>query len=85
MLPSGRGLCGRCHHRLARIFDWGTQMTCNDVFKHFQNEKLFKGHRYRKMEDQKSWPGLSRNQNFAEGGGLEVNVEKLKCLNWETW
>ena len=28
------------------------------------------------MEDQKPWPGLAGNQDFAEGGGLEVNVEK---------
>ena len=35
------------------------------------------------MEDQKQWPGLARNLDFAEGAGLEVNVEKLKCLNWE--
>ena len=42
------------------------------------------GQRYCKMEDQKPWPGLVRKQDFAEGGGLEVNVEKRKCLNWET-
>ena len=35
------------------------------------------------MEDQKQWPGLARNQDFDEGGGREVNVEKLKGLNWE--
>ena len=35
------------------------------------------------MEDQKQWPGLARNLDFAEGAGLEVNVEKLKCLNLE--
>ena len=23
-------------------------------------------------------------QDFAEGGEFEVNVEKLICLNWET-
>ena len=27
--------------------------------------------------------GLARNHDFAEGGGREVNVEKLKGLNWE--
>ena len=30
------------------------------------------------MEDQKPWPGLARNQNFAEGRGLEP---KLKSEN----
>ena len=39
----------------------GAQITCNDVFKHFWNEALFTGQRYRKMEDQKPWPGLARN------------------------
>ena len=64
----------------------GAQITSNDVFKHFRNDALFMGQsqRYRKMEDQKQWPSLARNQDFAEGGGPEVNVKKLKCLNWET-
>ena len=35
--------------------------------------------RYCNMEGQKPWPGLACNQNVAEGGGLEVNVEKKKC------
>ena len=35
------------------------------------------------MEGQKQWPGLARNPDFTEGAGLELNVEKLKCLNWE--
>ena len=46
------------------------QTTCNDVFKQFRNEKLSTGQRYRKMEDQKPWPGLVRNQDFAKGRGL---------------
>ena len=51
------------------------QTTCNDVIKQFGNEKLSTGQRYRKMEDQKPWPGLARNHNFAEGGGIEVNLK----------
>ena len=27
------------------------------------------------MEDQKPWPGLARNHDFAEGGGIEVNLK----------
>ena len=33
------------------------------------------GQRYRKMEDQKWWPGSSRNQDFAEGRGHEPKVK----------
>ena len=51
------------------------QITCNDVIKQFENEKLSTGQRYRKMKDQKPWPGLARNHNFAEGGGIEVNLK----------
>ena len=43
------------------FFVEGAQITCNDVFKHFRNEALFTVQRYRKMEDQKPWPGLARN------------------------
>ena len=31
--------------------------------------------RYRKMEDQKPWPGFSHNQDFAEGKGLTPKVK----------
>ena len=51
------------------------QTTCNDVIKQFGNEKLSTGQRYRKMEDQKLWPGLARIHDFAEGGGIEVNLK----------
>ena len=27
------------------------------------------------MEDQKPWPGFSRNQDFAKGKGLTLNVK----------
>ena len=37
---------------------------------------LFTGQRYRKVEEQKSWHSLARNQDFAEEGRLEVNFEK---------
>ena len=39
----------------------GAQITRNDAFKHFWKEALFTEQRYRKMEDQKPWPGLARN------------------------
>ena len=29
-----------------------------------------------RMEDQKPWSGLARNQDLAKGGGLEANVKK---------
>ena len=36
------------------------------------------GQRYRKTEDQKPWPGFSRNQSFAEERGLEPKVKLFK-------
>ena len=35
------------------------------------------GQRYRRMKDQKSVPGLARNQGFATGRGLEPNFKKF--------
>ena len=34
------------------------------------------GRRHHRMEDQKPWPGLARNQDFAKGRGLEPKVKK---------
>ena len=67
MVPSGRGLNGRCHHWRVRIFDWGGGGLnhMNDAIKQFRNEKLFTGQSYRKMDDKKPWPSLARNQNFC--------------------
>ena len=31
--------------------------------------------RYRKMEDQKPWPGLALNQEFARGRGLKPKLK----------
>ena len=39
---------------------------------------------YRRMEDQKPWPGLARNQDFSKRRGLKPKVKKRKCLNWKT-
>ena len=41
----------------------------------FLKEKLFVGG-FRRMEDQKSWPGLVLNQDFAKGRRLEPKVKK---------
>ena len=46
---------------VARIFDWGgpkSQITCNDVIRNFETGIFLWGQRYRRMEDQKSWPGV---------------------------
>ena len=40
------------------------------------------GQRYRGIEDQKPGSGLSLNQDFAKGRGLESKVKKRKNLNW---
>ena len=34
--------------------------------------------RYHRMEDQKPWGGLARNQDFAKGRGVETKVENVK-------
>ena len=83
MVLSGRGLRDGIITGNPGFLIGGAQITCNDVFKDFRNEAFFTEQWYLKMEDQKQWPGLARNLDFAEGAGLEVNVEKLKCLNWE--
>ena len=58
------------------------QITLNDVFNHFRNEALFTNNDTLKWKIRSSG-GLARNHDFAEGGGREVNAEKLKSLNWE--
>ena len=45
-------------------------MTSSEISK----EEIFMGQRYRKMEDQKPWPGLAHNQDFAKGRGLVPKV-----------
>ena len=42
------------------------------------------GQRYGRMEDQKPWPVLVLNQNFAKGRELKPKVKKRKRLTWET-
>ena len=32
------------------------------------------GQRYRRMEDQKPWPGLALNREFSKGRGLKPKV-----------
>ena len=56
-------------------------MTLNDVIKFFRKEGLFMGQRYRRMEDQKPWPGLACNLGFAKEKGLEPKVKKLLKLS----
>ena len=72
-IPAGT-YSGRCHHNWLGGNFWsqnfwlggkGDQITCNDAIKQFRNEKLFTGQRYRKIKDQKPWPGSARNQNFC--------------------
>ena len=35
---------------------------------------IFVGQRYRRMEDQKPWPGLAINREFSKGRGLKPKV-----------
>ena len=46
-------------------------ITSSEIFE----KELFTGPRYCKIEDQKPWPGFSRNQDFAEGRGLRPKVK----------
>ena len=41
------------------------------------------GQRYRRMEDQKLWPGLALKQDVAKGKRLKPIFEKCKCLALE--
>ena len=66
-------LLGGANHKLHA-------MTPSKIFK----RGTFFGERYRRMEDQKPWPGLALKQGFAKGRGLKPTVEKRKCLIWET-
>ena len=62
---------------LARIFDWGggkLQITCNDLIGNFR-QRNFMGQRYRRMEDQKPWPSLARNKDFAKARKLKSKLE----------
>ena len=40
----------------------------------FSKEELFVGQRYRRMKDQKPWPGLALKREFSKGRGLKAKV-----------
>ena len=50
------------------------QITHNNVIKIFRKEGLFKGQRYRRMEDQQPESGLACNLCFAKEKRLEPKV-----------
>ena len=41
---------------------------------------IFVGERYRRMEDQKPWPGLALNREFSKGRGLKPKVTNENIL-----
>ena len=49
-------------------------MTCNDRHQKFLKEELFVGQRYRRMYDQKPWPGLALNKEFSKGRAFKSKV-----------
>ena len=63
-------------------------MTCNDVIRNFRKRNFFrkgqrnfrKGQRYRRMYDQKPWPGLALNEEFSKGRALKPKVMKIRKL-----
>ena len=67
------------------FFTGGGQPTNPLQWRHqkFSKKELFMVQRYRRIEDQKLWPGLAPSEDFAEGRGLEPKIKKSKCLNWE--
>ena len=64
-------------HRRARIFDWGGANQKSHAMKSSENFErgIFIGQRYRRMEDQKPWPGLALNREFSTGRGLKSKVK----------
>ena len=71
----------KCHHPcigVARIFDWGGggpnqklhAMKLSEIFE----RGIFVGQRYRRIKDQKPWPGLALNREFSKGRGLKPKV-----------
>ena len=45
-------------------------MKSSEIFE----KGLFVGQRYRRMEDQKPWPGLALNREFSKGSGHKPKV-----------
>ena len=45
-------------------------------------EEFLRGQRYRRMEDQKPWPGVGLGTRSRRG--LKQIPKVRKCLNWET-
>ena len=54
-------------------------MKSSEIFE----RRIFVGQRYRRMEDQKPWPGLALNREFSKGRGLKPKVtsENIVYLN----
>ena len=42
-------------------------------------EELFVGQRYRRMYDQKPWPGLALNEEFSKGRSLNQKLKVKIC------
>ena len=61
---------------VAGIFDWGgggggkPQITSNNLIKIFK-KGTFYGKKYRRMENEKRWPGLAFKKNFAKEYGFK--------------
>ena len=50
-------------------------MTSSEIFL----RGTFCGQRYRKMYDQKPWPGLALNEEFSKGRSLNQKLKMKKC------
>ena len=65
---------------VARIFDLGAQtrnymqMTLSEIFE----RETFMRQRYCRVKNQKPWPGLALNQDFAKEGGLKPKAKMSK-------
>ena len=68
----------KCHPPcigVAKIFDCGGNQKLHAIKSSEIFERgIFGGQRYRRMEDQKSWPGLALKREFSKGRGLKTKV-----------
>ena len=66
---------------VARIFGWGEakpKITSNDVIRNFRKRNfLWDKQRYRRMYDQKPWPGLALNEEFSKERAIKSKVMKI--------
>ena len=71
---------------VARIFDWGgaNHQSHAMALSQTSKEEFFMGQRYRRIEDQKTWPRIDTQLGTSSRRGLKSIVKMRKWLNWKT-